>query len=261
MKWKMILLMMLFLGFSWIEKGKRQDFLIFCNVGQGDGALLVVDGIKILIDTGPQNKQMLKCMEKYLPFWEKQIDAVMISHWDSDHSGGLSDVLKYYEVKNVFCADYESGVVEQKKCTKKLKNNDKIKIGMINFEILSSGQKIENNKNKKVDDNESSLVEVLHYRDKRILFTGDITKETEERLIWRKILMDKVDVLKVSHHGSGFATSETLLKEIRPKLAVVSVGKNSFGHPVPATLLRLTDYGVRVYRTDIDGDLKINLYY
>lgn len=261
MKWKMILLVVLFLSFCWLEKSKRQKFLVFCNVGQGDGALLVVDGIKVLIDTGPPNKQMLKCMEKYLPFWEKQIDAVMISHWDSDHSGGLSDILKYYEVKNIFCADYESGVVEQKNCTKKLKNNDKVNIGMINFEILSSGQKIENDKNEKVDDNESSLVELLYYEDKRILFTGDITKETEERLVWRKTLTGKVDILKVSHHGSGSATSETLLKEIRPSLAVVSVGKNSFGHPVPATLSRLTDYGAKIYRTDIDGDLKIILYY
>lgn len=261
MKWKMILLVVAFFGLYLLENNKTQNFLVFCNVGQGDGTLLVTQGKTVVIDSGPKNKQMVKCMEKYLPFWNKQIDLVMISHWDSDHSGGLSDILKYYEVKNIFCADYESEMIEQKSCTKKLKNKDIVKMGQISFEVLSSGQEREKKENKLVDDNENSLVAVLNYKDKRFLFTGDISKETEERLVWRKILTGKMNVLKVSHHGSAAATSDTLLKEILAEVAVISVGKNSFGHPTEETLSRLRNYKVKVFRTDIDGDLKINLDY
>lgn len=259
MKFKLFFLVLCFFGVYLFEKNKPQNFLVFCNVGQGDGALLMSDNMKVLIDVGPPNKQILTCMERYLPFWDKTIDIVMISHWDSDHSGGLPDILKYYKVKNVFCSSYESKNVEQKNCTKKLKNNDMVSMGKTKFEILSSGQENGNNEKKKIDDNENSLVEILNYKDKRILFTGDITTETEERLVWRKILSGKIDILKVSHHGSKSATGESLLHEIKPSVAIVSVGKNSFGHPTEETLGRLKENGVKIRRTDTEGDIIIKL--
>lgn len=258
MKVKIFLLAIIFLLFCLWEGKKENNFLVFCNVGQGDGALLMAEGKKILIDTGPANKQMSRCLEKYLPFWDKAIDIVMISHWDTDHSGGLEEVLKYYEVKNVFCADYESNTNEQRYCSKKLKNNDMVKVDMINFDVLSSGAKSEKTEKKVVDDNENSLVMRLNYMGKKILFAGDIPKETEERLVWREILNGEVDILKVSHHGSGGATSETLLEKIKPAMAVISVGKNSFGHPNKELIQRLERRKVKIFRTDLDGDIKIN---
>lgn len=259
MKWKFIVLGVIFVGFFfWEQKKTIKEKLIFCNVGQGDSALLITKQANILIDTGPNNGQVLKCLENNLPFWDKTVDIVLISHWDSDHSGGLADILKYYEVKNIFCADYESGTNEQKSCSKKLKFSDIVSVGSIEFEVLSSGQKLSEAEKIKVDDNENSVVGILSYKDKKILFTGDTSIEIEQRLVWREILNEKVDILKVSHHGSAAATSDLLLNKIIPEVAVISVGKNSFGHPTNETLKRLENHNVKVLRTDMDGEVTIS---
>ena len=208
--------------------------VIFCDVGQGDGAIVMQGRMQLLIDVGPENNKMVGCLGRYLPFWDKTIEAVVISHNDSDHNGGLKQVEKYYNVQKIYSTD--------------LAKNDIIKYNQIQFEVLSPDQDWGN-------DNENSVVGKLTYEDKSILFLGDVTSQVEQKLVWRKEL-SVIDIVKISHHGSAEATSEELLQTTKPKEAIISVGANNkFGHPTKVVLDRLEKFGVKIRRTDVEGDI------
>lgn len=218
--------------------------VIFCDVGQGDGAIILQSRTQMLIDVGPENKKMVECLGRYLPFWDKKLEVVVLTHNDRDHVGGLAEVEKHYQI-------------EQKYSSADLRENDVIRFGEIRFEVVSPA--IIRQGGPAGLDNENSVVGVLKYEEKRILFTGDATKEVEQRLVWRGVLRQgygTLNVLKVAHHGSAEGTSEELLELIRPEMAVISVGKNNkFGHPAREVVERLERFGVEIRRTDAEGDI------
>ncbi len=220
----------------WITLPSKKVKVIFCDVGQGDATLITYKNWQMLIDTGPNNKKVLNCLENNLPFWDKKIEMLMITHGDNDHDGGLTDMSKYYKVEQVIYS-------------KNVNQFDLIRTDWMTFEVVNSGLK---------DDNENSIAGVLSYEKTKIFFSGDITADTEKRLVWQKILTDKVDVLKVSHHGSKDGTSEELLEVLKPKLAIISVGvKNKFGHPTKEVLDRLKEKGIEIRRTDENGEVHV----
>jgi len=100
--------------------------------------------------------------------------------------------------------------------------------------------------------NDTSIVLQLSFGQSQALLTGDITEKVESQLD-----LGKVEVLKVAHHGSKFSTSEEFLSKIKPKLAIISVGENRFGHPAQETLERLSKAGIKVLRTDQEGNIEI----
>ena len=221
--------------------------VVFCNVGQGDGILITQNNFQMVIDSGPDNRAMLGCLEKYLPFWDKEIEAAIMTHWDTDHSGGLKSLMDNYKIDKLYSSGPPTEVNVQKIYTSNLAINDIVRYGEINFEILNPDEDWGN-------DNDNSIVGILSYRDNKILLMGDVTAGVEQKLVWRDYL-SKVDILKVSHHGSAAATSEELLAAVRPAEAVISVGKNNFGHPTKVVLDRLTVEGVKIRRTDVEGDV------
>ena len=235
----------------WVTLPKEKVEVIFCDVGQGDATLITSKNWQMLIDTGPKNKKVLTCLENNLPFWDKKIEVVMITHGDSDHSGGLEDIKKYYKI-------------EQEIYSKNVKQYDVIKNNLITFEVLNPvlQSRIDN------DNNQNSIAGILKYwnsdlkREVKIFMAADIDVETEQRLIWKKILRpveDQVDILKVSHHGSKNGTSEEILNILKPKIAIISVGaKNNFGHPTKEILDRLKSKNIEIKRTDQMGEIKIN---
>lgn len=258
MKTKLILCLsfLILIIIFWVTILNNKPRLITCDVGQGDGAILIYKSLQLVIDVGPDNGKMGECLSRHLPFWDKNIEASILSHSDKDHSGSWGRVVKSYKIENVFSNYDGCSQVDQINCTKILTVNDVVKVGMIEFEVLSSGE----NSEKDNDNNEGSIMGILKYKDKHILFGGDVTAKTEQRLVWRGVLKNKVDVFKVSHHGSQTATSEELLEVIRPEVAIISVGKgNRFGHPNREVLNRLTKYGSRIERTDISGDIIVSL--
>lgn len=221
--------------------------VVICDVGQGDATLVIYKNWQMLIDTGPGNKKVLSCLGKYLPFWDKTIEVVMITHGDSDHTGGLADILKYY-------------TIEQNIYSKNVSQFDLIKTNWMVFEVVNPKDKVENNE----DNNQNSIAGILRYwdsnlkREIKIFMAADIDTETEQRLVWQGITTETVDVLKVSHHGSAGATSQELLDVLKPKLAVISVGaKNRYGHPTKEVLDRLKSRGIEIKRTDQLGDVII----
>lgn len=213
--------------------------VVFCDVGQGDGVLIVKNSWQMIVDVGPDNKKMVGCLERHIPFWDKKIEVLVISHYDLDHVGGLGEVEKYYDI-------------EQKFSSVNLVKNDVISNGEIDFEVLSPDQDWQ-------DDNENSIVGVLKYGNNKILFTGDITTQVEQKLVWRGVLETRNEkpetrVIKISHHGSNTGTSDELLNHWKPEVAIISVGKNSFGHPAKEVLERLEKYQIPIWRTDIQGE-------
>jgi competence protein ComEC len=222
--------------------------VVFCNVGQGDGILITQNDFQMVVDSGPDNKMMLGCLEKYMPFWDKEIEIAVMTHWDKDHSGGLKSLMNSYRVNKLYSFVRPADQDEQKIYTDNLAINDVIKYGEMKFEILNPDEDWGN-------DNDNSVMGVLSYKDKKVLFTGDASAQVEEKLVWRKILQGGIDILKVSHHGSAEGTSQELLTVIKPREAVISVGKNSFGHPTKIVLDRLAVAGVKIRRTDEEGDI------
>jgi competence protein ComEC len=228
--------------------------VVFCDVGQGDGALIIKGGFQMLIDVGGGNQKMLQCLSRHLPFWDKTIETVVISHWDTDHSGGLPGIYRYYKIEKLYSNQLPPENSEQKFYPTKVSENDVIRFGEIDFEILN--KVVEGG-----DSNENSLIGVLSYKDKKILMMGDAPFEADQILVWQgkfKTFSSGVDILKISHHGSDRATSPELLDEVKPTMAIISVGKdNKFGHPAKVVIKRLEERGIKINRTDNMGDVTV----
>lgn len=251
---------------------KNKPIVVVCDVGQGDAILATYKNIQILFDVGPDNKKVLKCLENHLPFWDKTIEAVILSHGDSDHVGGLSDLMKAYKVEKFFSNGYLNEDIEQKIYSQKISQDDLLSLGLFNFEVVWPPAYVETTAGEGTN-NQNSVAGILRVKEGTrqklthlggqgwsMFLSGDMEKEAEQKLVWRQILTEPVEVLKVSHHGSATATSEELLEVLKPKVAVISVGKgNRFGHPTEEILKKLEVKKIEIKRTDFDGEILFNL--
>lgn len=242
--------------------GIKSASLYFLPVGQGDSELAILPGgAKMLIDGGPPDPLVLENLDKIFLSRDRYIDVVILSHPQQDHFGGLVEILKRYRV-GVFIWNGEIGtnpamkslldVVRNRKVPAiVLSAGDGIKYGGSRADVLwpmrSNGVN--------TDVNEDALMFILKSGGMKTLFTGDAGEETEARIL--SFLPGPVDVLKVGHHGSKFSSSEKFLSAVRPKVAVIEVGKNTYGHPTAEALNRLGSAGARVFRTDRDGLIKL----
>ncbi|MBI5306443.1 MBL fold metallo-hydrolase [Candidatus Wolfebacteria bacterium] len=239
----------------------------FLNVGQGDSQLAILPGgVKVLIDGGPNNKVISELSSIFQPT-DRYIDLAVMSHPQYDHFAGLIDVLKRYEVGafiyngrrgEIKAFDELENVLKEKNVNKIiLVQGDKIKYGGSRFDILSP----DNNFLQSKELNDTCLVMGLTAENNgngkllKVLFTGDIGANIE------KYLADNfdinVDVLKVAHHGSKYSSSEEFLKKARPKISVIEVGKNTYGHPTKKALDNLASIGSQIFRTDQNDTLKL----
>ncbi|MBT9170975.1 MAG: ComE operon protein 3 [Actinobacteria bacterium] len=261
----LVLFLVIFNIFVWgrvVFGGPNENLEVyFLDVGQGDSALIVLPGnVKILIDGGPNNK-ILKELSLVLKPTDRYIDLVILSHPELDHFSGLMDVLKRYQVGAfVFNGrrgnapafrDLEKIIKENKIAATVLAENDKIKYLKNRFDVLSPSK----NLLQSAELNDTSLVMKFENEKVKILFTGDIGKNIEDYLIGKYDL--DIDILKVGHHGSKFSSGEKFLAEASPKISVIGVGKNSYGHPTTETLNRLASIGSQIFRTDKDGTIKL----
>lgn len=236
--------------------------LYFFNVGQGDSELAVLPGgVKILIDGGPPNGKILEELGKILPPADRYFDIIVISHPQLDHFGGLIEVLKRYQVGMVI-HNGRSGPISAFETLKetigengiktlRLAAGDKIRYRDSIISVLSPDNILVGDK----ELNDTSLVLELDSKNTKALFTGDIGSKAEDNLA--DILTSDIDILKVAHHGSKFSSTANFLKAVRPKLAIIEVGKNSYGHPTKETLSRLNAVGAKIYRTDQNGTVKL----
>jgi len=225
--------------------------LIFCDVGQGDAVLITKGFNQILIDGGPDDK-VLGCLAKHMPFWDKKIEIIALTHPEADHLTGLISVLSKYETSYFFTGQKAGNSAEYKVLVSKTKitkiyAGDSIKLGEISLNTIWPEKGLTG------QFNELSLVFLLKYRDKKVLLMGDADSKIQPRMTR---LQETIDILKFPHHGSKTGMAEEFLKIIQPKIAVISVGKNSFGHPSSQTLELLTKYQTIIRRTDREGTLE-----
>jgi len=237
--------------------------VVFCDVGQGDGAYIRIDNkIDVLIDAGP-DKSILSCLGKYMPFWDKKIELAFLSHPNNDHYNGYFYLIDRYQIDKFITVDCP---IKTNSYNKLLKNildkqipiiyktsGDKIIIGKSRFDIYWPPSKFSS-----ANDNDFSQILSFQENGLRLLFTGDASPFSLSRLSHQSI--DIVDILKVPHHGSKNGLIDIFLDLADPTIAVISVGKNnSYGHPHKQVLDMLKAKNIIIKRTDEDGDVVFNL--
>lgn len=238
--------------------------LAMLDVGQGD-AILLRDGPRaILIDgggwrTGDLGGRVL--LPALLSEGVRRLDAVVMTHPDRDHCGGLVDIAAYLPIREVWMGPGW----ESEGCTEQLSSvpgapvrvvwaGDEEKVGRWNLRILHPEH------DEIRGTNERSLVIRAEALGRSFLLTGDIESWAEMRLLSCCEKEVQVDFLKVAHHGSKTSSTESFLDIARPRLALVSAGvKNLYNHPSPVILDRLEERGIRVLRTDRDGMVLVKL--
>ena len=259
---------MLVMGIGIIIYHPSGKLQITClDIGQGDCiSVQLPKGQNFLIDSGSSNKKNI-ARYQILPYLKNQgigvIDAILISHTDNDHISGVIELLDYMsehltsvKVKNLILPQWtqpdgayqqlvdkaqEAGVHVQKG-----RKGEQLKIGDAIFHFLSP-----ENGAAGVDTNEEGMTVELEYREFKGLFVGDIGAETEKKLLPD---LEKVDFLKVGHHGSRYSTCQEFLDVVRPELAVISCSAtNTYGHPSGETIGRLEDAGAKIWYTMEDG--------
>src|SRR3989338_95931 len=239
----------------------------FLDVGQGDGSFIQTPfGQNIIIDGGDGQK-ILPELGRVLPFYDRTIDLMILTHPHEDHIGGLVKILGRYRVQKILA----TGVVHNTPTylawleAVKRKNiplviidrRQEINLGPdLKMEILWPQASL---LNQEIDNlNDSSIVLELIYQEQKFLFMGDAENALTPGLSHGERRLSEADVLKVAHHGSDDATSEEFLQIVKPKTAVISVGKdNAFGHPSLRAIKRLEKLGAKIYRTDNNGWVKI----
>ncbi len=236
--------------------------LYFLDVGQGDSSLVILPGgAKILIDGGPMNGRLQKNLEAILPLNDRYIDLVMVSHASLDHFGGLLDIFRNYHIgavlttayntDNKYWKEFEKMIKEKKIPRIIITEGDRIVQQDSQFDILSPASSVKNVK----DLNDVAIATILQSSGLRAFFGSDIGVKTEQGLA-RKYDVN-IDVLKVSHHGSKFSSDPLFLQAASPIFAMITVGKNSYGHPTKEALGRLRAVGAKIFRTDISGFIKV----
>lgn len=229
------------------------------DVGQGDAFLISnSDYGNILVDTGETDHA--DDLVSHLKNRNiSKIDYIIISHPHADHIGGMCDVLDNFQVGKIYMPKMSHNTTSFKNMVSKMKEKN------LYFTEAKSGVKIKLNgsdsisfisptKDMDLDDlDNSDAVCLLKTNDRKVLFTGDIFKETELKIMNK---VGKIDILKVAHHGSYKATSDEFLENTKPTYAMIGVGEdNKYSHPSTQTLNRLENFGVEIYRTDLDGNI------
>ncbi|MCD6290622.1 MAG: DNA internalization-related competence protein ComEC/Rec2 [Anaerolineae bacterium] len=252
----------------WIGAIQGPDGLLhvfFLDVGQGDAILIQTpSGHQVLIDGGPSPAQLAWQLGRHMPFWDRGIDIVALTHPDSDHMNGLVPLADRYQIGMVIGSPITDRSPEARPWLTTLRHHH------IRREIAQRGARIHMGDgvwldvlhppahlllNTQADDNNNSLVVRLGYGHICVLLTGDAEREAELSMITSGQPL-RCPILKVSHHGSAGATSPEFLAAVMPQIAIFQVGRdNPFGHPAPAVLKRLAH--TRIYRTDRDGTIEL----
>ena len=265
---KKIILLLLILStiivYFILELVFSKDKVVFLSVGQGDAVLLSVAGNNILIDGGP-DWEVIKGLDRNLPFLNRTLDVIILSHAHHDHFIGLAEVIRRYKVKKIYYYHHNFTDIAYREMILTLNTAE---VEMINILDVNS-LLIENcNLNflwpfKEISDksdlNDLSIVAKFNCKNLSFLFTGDITEAVEKLLITHKKNLS-ADVLKACHHGSKYSNSLSFLRQVNPEIIVFTVGKaNRYGFPSKETVLRVEKEGIKIKSTENKKDVVFNL--
>ncbi|HBB36548.1 MAG: internalization competence protein, competence protein ComEC protein [Candidatus Moranbacteria bacterium GW2011_GWC1_45_18] len=236
--------------------------VVFLDVGQGDSILIQKGTRQILIDGGPSGKTELAKLGKYLPYFDDEIELVILTHPDKDHLAGLVEVARSYKIGKVLTTGAEKDTQVYKEWKDLLAYNKfetmevwrgaEVKFEDVRMKVIHPQGKIDASAG---DANNDSIVARLDYGENSFLFTGDIESPAEKEILDSGEDID-VDFLKIAHHGSKYSSGEAFLDAASPEEAIISVSENnSYGHPTEAVLGALKKRNINIFRTDEIGDI------
>jgi len=239
----------------------------FLDVGQGDAIFIQTpQGQKILVDGGPSPTLLLAALGRRMPFWDRTIDLVVLTHPHDDHLNGLIPVLERYQTKAFLDGGQKHPTPAYTRCLELVREKS------IPYRLARAGMQIQLGRTLQIkvlhpqnellsgtrsDVNNNSIVLRLVYGRISFLLPGDVEEAAEAVLLSHPDDLGST-VLKVPHHGSDTSLNLRFLEAVHPQLAIIQVGAdNKFGQPAPATLARLAEYGIKVLRTDQNGPVEV----
>lgn len=229
----------------------------FIDVGQADSILIKQDDKYMLIDAG-NNEDGNLLVNYFKELGITSFEHVVATHAHEDHIGGMDDIINNFDVKNFYMPDVLTTTKTFEDMLDALENNNKV------YAVLKDGEEFNLNSanfktihigNDEDDLNDTSIILKLTYQDISFLFTGDATKNVEEKILDKNL---ESVILKVSHHGSSYSNSKEFIDKVNPKYAVIEVGENNkYDHPHSNVLTEFNKRNIQVYRTDKNGTVII----
>ncbi len=269
MKWLIppLLIIAILVSFTAVTMPDDNLRVNFLSIGEGDAILIQSGTQQVLIDGGPSSQSINLELGSKMPFWDRTIELVILTHPHHDHLAGLVAVLQRFKVNQVLYPDLddESPLYDQWREIIEARN--------IKSTIAQAGQKIDLGKGVTIkvinpppalfadtqsDIDNNGIVLRLSKGDISFLLTADIMREAELEMLTRRAELSST-VLKVAHHGSDTSTTEEFLAVVNPQLAVISAGAdNNFGHPSDGVIERLQARigSEKIYRTDLHGTIE-----
>ncbi len=263
--------------------------IFFCDVGQGDGIFILHNSFQMVIDGGPDDK-ITSCVQRFMPMGDHTLEVVVATHADSDHSTGLINLLKEYQVKTLYTQAYGKKTATWEKFRVEVKKAyfqgmkihqptvgeriifDPILSALILWPLQKKGpltmfteplsetqlSAIYDKEEKEFNtQNNEAIALFLIVNNIKIAFTSDLESPIELALQAHGLLED-IDVLKAGHHGSKTSNTVPFLHSLRPEAVVVSVGRNNrYGHPNPGVIANFEGMGMKVFRTDKQGTIEM----
>lgn len=246
----------------------------FLDIGQGDASLIQFNnGQKMLVDCG-KDKKILARLGETLPFYDRTIDFLVVTHPDLDHYGGCVDVLKNYTVKEIilnggqkqydpYWRTWDEAVQDEGAIIKIINKAEVWAIGSSTLEFLSPDKSLVVNVPAD-DSNNYSIIFRLKNNNENFLFTADMEVPLENALLNKYCIVTSTepcpvlqsDILKVGHHGSDSSSGEDFLRAVGAKVGIISVGvNNKYGHPSRRVMKKLERAGMEILRTDQLGNI------
>ena len=235
----------------------------FFDVGQGDAIFIQSGNQSILIDGGPGSQAVCLGLGNKMPYWDRSINLIILTHPHLDHLSGLIETINRYKVDQILVANIPSVTSEYQEWLRLIEDKNipyalaqpgqKIKLGNeVSLNFLWPSDTSSANPDAEIDNN--GIIARLIYSKISFLFMADNGHETESRLIRQRFDLSST-VLKVGHHGSATSTSPEFLSITQPQIAVISVSSdNHYGHPDAKVLENLKN--IKVYRTDESGTVE-----
>ncbi len=241
--------------------------LVVCDVGQGDALYMRLPNHMDVVVDGGGDPQILDCMSDHMPFWDRKIDVVFLSHGHEDHARGLVGVLSSYEVEYLVTEEDlgQGEVVEELLQTaldhdtevKYLQEGNTMRLGEMSFRVLWPSEEFVVTTDDTVssfDANSASLTLLATYGDIDVLLTGDV----HEEVVREAVTEYDPEIVKLAHHGSRTGTGGETFVLNKPALAVMSLGENnSYGHPHTEVIQALEQASIPYMRTDKQGSIEI----
>lgn len=268
----LIVLLACFSLYQYVKFSDGKLHVIFCDVGQGDAIMIRTPKDKtILVDGGPDNS-VLDCLSGHMPFWQRTIDIAILTHPHADHFMGFLPVIDRYAVR-LFATEKLSnntagyahlqellgkkGIpIRYIEASDRFKSNDAV---ILNVLGPTASYLTKTSPGGLIGEHEefASLVLQLVYGSFDLLLTGDSQAEGVHNALDFQVGRQQINVLHVPHHGSKTGLDKRIFEKISPGLAVISVGKNKYGHPNEEILKILSDKDIKILRTDEHGDVEI----